>query len=44
VADALFTAYFTDGLDIGSLEVLVALGRQCGPAPGETRPLLAERR
>jgi predicted DsbA family dithiol-disulfide isomerase len=40
VADALFTAYFTDGLDIGSLEVLVAIGRQCGLEPGETRPFL----
>ncbi len=40
VADALFTAYFTDGLDIGNMEVLVAIGRQCGLAPAETRPFL----
>jgi predicted DsbA family dithiol-disulfide isomerase len=37
VADALFTAYFTDGLDIGSLDVLVSVGRQCGLEPMAVR-------
>ncbi|WP_284947184.1 DsbA family oxidoreductase [Acidisoma cladoniae] len=37
VADALFTAYFTDGLDIGSLDVLVSVGRQCGLEPVAVR-------
>lgn len=40
VADALFGAHFTDGQDIGSIDVLVAIGRQCGLPPGETRPFL----
>jgi predicted DsbA family dithiol-disulfide isomerase len=40
VADALFTAYFTDGMDIGELDVLVAVGRQCGLEPVETRAYL----
>jgi predicted DsbA family dithiol-disulfide isomerase len=37
VADALFTAYFTDGLDIGNLDVLVTVGRQCGLEPVAVR-------
>jgi predicted DsbA family dithiol-disulfide isomerase len=40
VADAIFTAYFTDGLDIGSIDVLVAIGRECGLEPSATRPFL----
>jgi predicted DsbA family dithiol-disulfide isomerase len=40
VADAIFSAYFTDGLDIGSLDVLVAIGRDCGLEPSATRPYL----
>jgi predicted DsbA family dithiol-disulfide isomerase len=40
VADALFAAYFTDGLDIGDTEALVAIGRQCGLPASETRSFL----
>jgi predicted DsbA family dithiol-disulfide isomerase len=41
VADAIFTAYFTDGLDIGSAEVLVRVAMQCGLDRREARDYLA---
>ena len=41
VADAIFTAYFTDGLDIGLAEVLVRVAMQCGLDRREARDYLA---
>jgi len=41
VADAIFTAYFTDGLDIGSAEVLVRVAMQCGLDRREVRDYLS---
>ena len=41
VADAIFTAYFTDGQDIGNVDVLVGIGQHCGLEPAAMRPFLS---
>lgn len=43
VAKRLFSAYFVDGLDLGSLEVLVGLARDLGLDEGKTRRYLSSR-
>jgi len=43
VAQRLFTAYFVDGLDIGSLEVLIGLAEEVGLDPGKARRYLNSR-
>ncbi len=39
-AEALFSAHFTDGLDIGDTETLVAIAQSVGLAPGFARPFI----
>jgi len=41
VVDALFRAYFLEGLDIGDRDVLVAIGERAGLDPAMLRTLLA---
>jgi predicted DsbA family dithiol-disulfide isomerase len=41
VVEALFSAYFTDGRDIGDLGVLVAVANSCGLESGAARQFLA---
>lgn len=40
VAEALFAAHFSEGLDIGATDVLVAVGRDCGLPARDIRALL----
>jgi predicted DsbA family dithiol-disulfide isomerase len=40
VLDALFRAYFSDGLDIGRVDVLVEIGRREGMDPTEAKAAL----
>ena len=41
VIDALFKAYFVDGLDLGDIEVIAAAAATAGMDPQETRARLA---
>lgn len=43
LADRLFRAYFSQGLDLGDSEVLSRLASECGLEPDETRRLLEGR-